>query len=64
MATVKKAAVIHEKWLSGKLIDQVYEHTVVYICQDLKEAWEWTEEHQDLLSSGERYDIYYRCELQ
>ena len=61
-ATVKKASVIHEQWKGNQLLDQYFEHKIVYICDDLSEAYECVENHKDMLNSDERYDIYYRYE--
>lgn len=61
-ATVKKASVVHERWKGKQLLAQDFEHKIVYICDDLSKAYEWVEEHKDMLNSDERYDIYYRYE--
>lgn len=63
-AIVKKATVVHERWEGKQLLAQDFEHKIVYICDDLNKAYEWVEEHKDMLNSDERYDIYYRYEEQ
>lgn len=36
--------------------------TVMHVCTDLNEAFQWSEKHRKDLKPGESYYIYYRCE--